>query len=95
MYGIGPSGFGGRYDNVDGSGGSGGSGGQDASLAFFTTGGILMDSQYAITTPTSNAGNYGGGGASSDGIGPEIGPSGSGAVRIIWGLGRRFISTAA
>lgn len=80
INGEGPSGLGGATSS--GNGGNGGSGGENGQ-------------NRPGSSIAGNGGKYGGGGGAGDSTGDISGFGGSGAVRIIWGLGahRQFPAT--
>ena len=88
IFGQGANGRRGADSNTDAAGGEGGSGGTSATR-FGTNSGSNFYSSNAKAFP----GQFGGGAGSSDNTGSESAPGGGGAVRIIWGAGRRFPST--
>jgi len=89
LFGEGASGAGGTYTGVDATAGGGGSGGADGGVYNSTGGG------YNGTAIGAYGGQYGGGGGGSDAsIVGETGDGGDGAVRIIWGIGAEFPSSA-
>jgi len=81
VLGQGSSGAGGVYTSGNGGSGAGGSNGKGG------------EASPGSTLNPSNGGNYGGGGGGAEFTG-ENGSGGSGAVRIIWGSGRSYPSTA-
>ena len=88
IFGAGASGLRGADSNTDAAGGQGGSGGTSASRYGTSSGSNLYNS-----SSKSFPGGFGGGASASDNTGSESAPGGGGAVRIIWGAGRRFPST--
>jgi hypothetical protein len=94
---LGEGANGSTYANGTGYGGRGGSGGGDgmAGESGTTTSTNVWERSASVTTSGSNqilGGQYGGGGGGS-GTTRGGGFGGTGAVRIIWGVGRSFPST--